>query len=168
MSYLLIYFTSDINMTSPSLSWHWWAGTASAAFVASFGAVANTLACLCPCQWWTFSTYLVPVDLVSLYLMNFMFYTTLDALGNILKVHYKSMKCDVSFSQGSVSTLFRRGEHVIRVCVTMVFSLTAVQKIWKVECGPMPNVMAAQPNIGGALCLTLQSLANANYLTAVQ
>jgi len=22
----------------------------------------------------------------------------------------------------------------------------------KLECGPMPNVMAAQPNIGGALC----------------
>jgi len=22
----------------------------------------------------------------------------------------------------------------------------------RVECGPMPNVMAAQPNIGGALC----------------
>jgi len=26
------------------------------------------------------------------------------------------------------------------------------------ECGPMPNVMAALPNIGGALCSTLQSL----------
>jgi len=24
----------------------------------------------------------------------------------------------------------------------------------KVECGPMPNVMAALPNIGGALCST--------------
>jgi len=32
----------------------------------------------------------------SMYLMNFMFHTTLDALGNILRVHYKSMKCDVS------------------------------------------------------------------------
>jgi len=28
---------------------------------------------------------------------------------------------------------------------------------WK--CGPMPNVMAALPNIGGALCSTPQSLA---------
>jgi len=27
----------------------------------------------------------------------------------------------------------------------------------------MPNVMAALPNIGGALCLTLQSLADAHY-----
>ena len=31
------------------------------------------------------------------------------------------------------------------------------------ECGPMPNVMAALPNIGGALCSTLQSLADAHY-----
>jgi len=31
----------------------------------------------------------------------------------------------------------------------------------------MPNVMAALPNIGGALCSTPQSLANAHYLTAV-
>jgi len=27
----------------------------------------------------------------------------------------------------------------------------------------MPNVMAALPNIGGALCSTQQSLANAHY-----
>jgi len=28
----------------------------------------------------------------------------------------------------------------------------------QLQCGPMPNVMAALPNIGGALCSTLQSL----------
>jgi len=33
----------------------------------------------------------------------------------------------------------------------------------QLECGPMPNVMAALPNIGGALCSTPQSLANAHY-----
>ena len=38
----------------------------------------------------------------------------------------------------------------------------------ELECGPMTNVMAALPNIGGALCSTLQSLADAHYLTAVQ
>jgi len=32
----------------------------------------------------------------------------------------------------------------------------------------MPNVMAALPNIGGTLCSTPQSLADAQYLTAVQ
>ena len=39
----------------------------------------------------------------SVYLVNFMFHTAHDAVGNILRVHYESMKCDVSFSQGSCS-----------------------------------------------------------------
>jgi len=38
----------------------------------------------------------------------------------------------------------------------------------KLECGPMPNVMVALPNIGGALCSTPQSVADAHYLSAVQ
>jgi len=38
----------------------------------------------------------------------------------------------------------------------------------KLECGPMPNVMAALPNIGGALFSTPQTLADANYSSAVQ
>jgi len=33
----------------------------------------------------------------------------------------------------------------------------------KLECGPMTNAMAALPNIGGALCSTPQSLADAHY-----
>ena len=33
----------------------------------------------------------------------------------------------------------------------------------KLKCGPMPNVMVALPNIGGAFCSTLQSLADAHY-----
>jgi len=33
----------------------------------------------------------------------------------------------------------------------------------KLECGPMPNVMVALPNIGGALCSTPQRLADAHY-----
>jgi len=32
----------------------------------------------------------------------------------------------------------------------------------------MPNVMTALPNIGGALCSTPQSLADAHYQSAVQ
>jgi len=32
----------------------------------------------------------------------------------------------------------------------------------------MPNVMAALPNIGGALCSTPQSFADAQYYSAVQ
>jgi len=38
----------------------------------------------------------------------------------------------------------------------------------KLECGPMPNVMAALPNIGGAFCSTPQNLADAHYYSAVQ
>ena len=37
------------------------------------------------------------------------------------------------------------------------------KKNWK--CGPMPNVMAALPNIGGALCSTPQSLAESPTTT---
>jgi len=58
-------------------------------------------------------------------------FTTLYAVGNILRVHYKSMKCDVSFSQGSVSMLFKWGEHVFHICVKMFFKLTAVPKLLK-------------------------------------
>ena len=59
-----------------------------------------------------FWTYFVTISLFSLYLMNFVFHTMLDAAGElVLRVHYKSMKCDVSFSHGSVSTIFRWGGH---------------------------------------------------------
>ena len=33
---------------------------------------------------------------------------------------------------------------------------------FELECGPVPNVMVALPNIGGALCSTPQSLADAH------
>jgi len=33
----------------------------------------------------------------------------------------------------------------------------------KLECGPMPKVMAALPNISGTLCSTPQSMADAHY-----
>jgi len=40
---------------------------------------------------------------------------------------------------------------------------TTTQNQRQLECGPMPNVMAALPNIGGTLCSTPQSLADAHY-----
>ena len=49
----------------------------------------------------------VTISLFSLYLMNFVLHTMLDAAGVVLRVHYKSMKCDVLFLQGSVRTIFR-------------------------------------------------------------
>ena len=50
-----------------------------------------------------------------------------------------------------------------------VFAASRVQRIsdlhskFTLECGPMPNLMVALPNTGGALCSTPQSLANAHY-----
>jgi len=42
--------------------------------------------------------------------------------------------------------------------------LTAYDKSYIIlEFGPMPSVMVALPNIGGALCSTPQSLADAHY-----
>jgi len=51
---------------------------------------------------------------------------------------------------------------VILTGVTYTIYIPHLQ-IYKPECGPMPNVMAALPNIGGALCSTPQSLADAHY-----
>jgi len=45
---------------------------------------------------------------------------------------------------------------------------TSGQNNLTLECGPMPNVMAALPNIAGTLCSTPQSLADAQYQSAVQ
>jgi len=45
---------------------------------------------------------------------------------------------------------------------------TTTQNRHKQECGPMPNVMAALLNVGGALCSTPQTLADDHYSSAVQ
>ena len=44
-----------------------------------------------------------------------------------------------------------------------VIVVSSVLEQQQLECGPMPNVMVALPNIGGALCSTPQSLADAHY-----
>jgi len=65
---------------------------------------------------------------------------------------------DVSFGHRECSSL------IMGLYISFVIS----NYIGKVECGPMPNVMAALPNISGALCSTPQSLADAQYWSAVQ
>jgi len=45
----------------------------------------------------------------------------------------------------------------------LVDSLTNWPCSFELECGRMPNLMVALPNIGGALCSTPQSLADAHY-----
>ena len=69
------------------------------------------------------STICRDCHLFPLYLIIFMFHTKLDAAGIVLRVHYKSMKCDVLFSQGSVRTLFRRGGHFSYVSKNIFSSL---------------------------------------------
>ena len=69
------------------------------------------------------------INLFCLYLMNITFHTTLDAEGNMIRVHYKSMKCDASFSQGSKNMSVKSGGHAFSVCVKISFLLTAVQKL---------------------------------------
>ena len=44
----------------------------------------------------------------------------------------------------------------------------SLQQRLHLECGPMPNVIAALPNIGGALCSMPQSLADAQQWSAVE
>jgi len=76
--------------------------TASAACVARLGAVID---------WWrswlmgNMLVFMSMVDILNL-TCNYQFvFAVLDAVGNILRVHYKSMKCNTSFSQCSKSTL---------------------------------------------------------------
>jgi len=52
--------------------------------------------------------------------------------------------------------------------ITASSKLKTVFCMYQLECGPMLNLMAALPNIGGALCLAPQSLPDANYSNAVQ
>jgi len=49
-----------------------------------------------------------------------------------------------------------------QTCATSNYKeITAMQL--ELEYGPIPNVMVALPNIGGALCSMPQSLAHAHY-----
>ena len=55
-------------------------------------------------------------------------------------------------------------DNFIIIIIIIIINLFASNKtITQLECGPMPNLMVALPNIGGALCSTPQSLADAHY-----
>jgi len=53
--------------------------------------------------------------------------------------------------------------HTIAQLCWAVFTTKASVNNRKLECGPMPNLMVALLNIGGALCSTPQSLADTHY-----
>jgi len=48
-----------------------------------------------------------------------------------------------------------------KMTLTLTLTLNPKTKL-TLECGPMPNLMVALPNIGGALCSMPQSLADAH------
>ena len=95
----------------------------------------NTLVCLCLCQRRTFWTYFVTINLFSLYLMNFMFHTMLDAADDVLRVCHKSMKRHVS--QGSRNTIFRWGGYLmckISSCSQRCKNCRNPSKLWSQMC----------------------------------
>ena len=48
-------------------------------------------------------------------------------------------------------------------CPHLHYSQDGLPVYNQLECGPMPNLMVALPNVGGALCSTPQTLADAHY-----
>ena len=66
--------------------------------------------------------------------------------------------------QNIMDCSFAQGGHKHSKCIAKLLCETLTsEKETTLECGPMPNVMVALPNIGGALCSTPQSLADAHY-----
>jgi len=53
--------------------------------------------------------------------------------------------------------------YILRRKHKTTWKICRTQNDTKLECGPMPNVMVALPNIGDTLCSTPQSLADAYY-----
>ena len=81
---------------------------------------------------------------------------------SVLKVAYVwyAIFWSTCMSESGVSTMqIRRLKCDLLDCMLMCYQITHNE----LECGPMPNVMVALPNIGGALCSTPQSLADAHY-----
>jgi len=68
-------------------------------------------------------------------------------------------------SSRSLNTRRMRAPYVRGIWVLLAHLLHCAFDSWKnkLECGPMPNVMAALPNIGGALCSTPKSLVDVHY-----
>ena len=86
---------------------------------------------------------------------------TYEVITNITQF-YNSNLTNFSFNQNSESPvliLFNDVKRFLKLCwTTRTTSSTSGKSSIKLECGPMPNVMAALPNIGGALWSTPQSL----------
>jgi len=86
---------------------------------------------------WTNNTLIIDAENV----LSWLFYSRHFHVSNVLK----------TFTMFFILKMLKRHTHIIK----------------QLECGPMANVMAALPNIGGALCSTPQSLTDAHYSSAV-
>ena len=86
------------------------------------------------------------------------------AFATIIRPHRSTMYVDASYCY--------RLSRVVCVLVCLYVgepgTVVSPEKKAELECGPMPNIMVALPNIGGALCSTPQRLARASCLSAVQ
>jgi len=68
----------------------------------------------------------------------------------------------------AVLQMVNRNFHSLHVEGFRIIYKGYVRPHMELECGPMPNVVVALPNIGGALCSMLQSLDDAFCWSAVQ
>jgi len=75
--------------------------------------------------------------------------------------HSPSMDLMLSLSADSCCSLYL-GFPALKTILPLHLRVS-LGNISELECGPMPNLMVALPNIGGALCSTPQSLADAHY-----
>jgi len=75
---------------------------------------------------------------------------------------------DPSFSPSHINQSINLSITSCCYCTSGVDVTTECIKTLQVPNDWQANAMVALPNIGGALCSTLQSLADAHYLTAVQ
>ena len=117
----------------------------------------------------TFGTYVVTINLFSLHLMNFMLHAMLDATGVVLRLHYKSMKCDVLFSQGILCTIFRWGGHFSYMS-TKIYSSLQQCKNYKNR-SRLSKVMVTNvlPPFYGSQCtlISTSSKSNSDHLLAL-
>ena len=84
-----------------------------------------------------------------------MFHTMLDAAGIVLRGHYKSMKCDVLFSQGSVRTLFRRGGRFFIHVQKLSSSLQQCKNYKNRSRFPKVMITNVLPPFYGSQCITV-------------
>ena len=78
----------------------------------------------------------------------------------------KRFRIHTSGLQSLYDTIYDSLQNILRAAkrwllASLIYRIEPIKT--ELECGPMPNLMVALPNIGGALCSTPQSLADAHH-----